>query len=145
MKSVSLKDWSARGWIEAHSTSKEEIDNLLRIAARDIKQSDTPGLTADWRLNIAYNAALQCATAALAATGFRPRDHYYAIESLGFTIMLDIKLITRLDAFRKRRNLNAYDREGMTSEKEADEMRSMAIDLLARTKKWLHETHPDLL
>lgn len=86
-----MQEWSQRGWIEAHKTSREEIGNLLRIAERDLAQSDTTGLSPDWQLNIAYNAALQCATAALAASGFRPRDHYYAIESLRFTLGLDRK------------------------------------------------------
>jgi hypothetical protein len=71
---VSLQEWSDRGWIEPHKTSAAEIGELLRIVERDISQSETPGLLPDWRLNIAYNAALQCATAALMAVGFRPRD-----------------------------------------------------------------------
>ena len=53
--------------------------------------------------------------------------------------------ITRLDGFRKRRNLNAYDREGMTSEKEAIEMQDLARELLARVRKWMKEKHPDLI
>jgi hypothetical protein len=58
---------------------------------------------------------------------------------------LPVALITRLDAFRKRRNLNAYDREGMTSEKEAAEMQSLARELLARLREWLRENHATLL
>lgn len=142
---MSLKDWAGRGWIEAHETSPEEIGNLLRIAQRDVAQSETPGLAPEWKLNIAYNAALQCATAALAACGFRPRDHYYAIESLRHTLGLPPGFITRLDAFRKRRNMNAYDRDGMTSDKEAVEMQDLARELLARVRKWLHEHHSKLL
>ena len=142
---MSLKEWAERGWIEVHETSADEVANLLRIAQRDIAQSETVGLNADWQLNIAYNAALQCATVALAASGFRPRDHYYAIESLRHTMGLPPGFITRLDGFRKRRNLNAYDREGMTSDKEANEMQDLARELLARVRKWLKEKHPELL
>jgi len=50
------------------------------------------GLTADWRLNIAYNAALQAATAALAASGYRAAreaHHLRVMKSLEFTIGLD--------------------------------------------------------
>jgi hypothetical protein len=43
---------------------------LLELADRDLKNSQVMELDADWRLNIAYNAALQAATAALAASGF---------------------------------------------------------------------------
>jgi hypothetical protein len=48
-----------------------------------------PHLSPDWRLNIAYNAALQAATAALAAAGYRASreaHHCRAIQSLAFTI-----------------------------------------------------------
>lgn len=38
---------------------------------RDLADSEAEGLSPDWRMNIAYNAALQAATAALAAAGER--------------------------------------------------------------------------
>ena len=41
--------------------------------------------------------------------------------------------------------MNAYDREGMTSDKEAVEMQDLARELLARVRKWLGENHPDLV
>jgi hypothetical protein len=44
---------------------------LLHIADRDLKDCEAGGLSADWKLNIAYNAALQAATAALAASGYQ--------------------------------------------------------------------------
>ena len=66
-----LADWSSKGWIRSHRTSPEEIQELLAIADRDLSDSASPGLSPDWRLSIAYNAALQLATAALAASGYR--------------------------------------------------------------------------
>jgi hypothetical protein len=36
--------------------------------------SKTPGLHTDWRFNIAYSAALQLASAALAAAGYQAKD-----------------------------------------------------------------------
>jgi len=49
----------------------EEIQNLLRIVKRDLKDSQSKDLSNDWRFAIAYNAALQAATAALPAAGYR--------------------------------------------------------------------------
>ena len=68
---MSLPDWEANGWLTRHQTSAQEISDLLAIANRDLMQAQTPGLDPDWRLNIAYNGALQAAVAALAATGYR--------------------------------------------------------------------------
>jgi hypothetical protein len=61
------------GWLTTHTTSPAEIRDLLDVVERDLLDSATERLSADWRLNIAYNAALQAATAALAAA-LRPGE-----------------------------------------------------------------------
>jgi hypothetical protein len=66
--SVSFADWIKNGWLVAHNSSKQEIANLLGIVARDLKDSQAKDVSDDWRFAIAYNAALQAATAALAAS-----------------------------------------------------------------------------
>ncbi len=68
---MSLVDWERNGWLTAHRTSQNEIRDLLEVVERDLTDSAAENLSADWRMNIAYNAALQAATAALAAAGFR--------------------------------------------------------------------------
>lgn len=65
---MSLRDWVQYGWLTEHKSSREEIKNLLGLAHRDLRACQVKGLDADWRFAIAYNAALQAATAALAAT-----------------------------------------------------------------------------
>jgi hypothetical protein len=89
---VSLADWQKNGWLKAHQTNRNEIAELMAIVDRDLAASKTPGLHNDWSFNIAYNAALQLATAALAASGYqaeRANHHYRVIDSLGFTIGID--------------------------------------------------------
>jgi hypothetical protein len=68
---MSFEDWVKNGWLETHRSSREEIQNLLRIVRRDVKDSQSKDVSNDWRFAIAYNAALQAATAALAASGYR--------------------------------------------------------------------------
>ena len=68
---MSLEDWRRNGWLKAHQTSPNEIRDQVAIADRDLKAARTPGLHNDWSFNIAYNAALQIATAALAASGYQ--------------------------------------------------------------------------
>jgi hypothetical protein len=82
---MSFRDWLNKGWLTTHKTSPSEISELFGIADRDLKDCRTEGLSTDWRLNIAYNAALQLATAALAACGYRAgreAHHYRVIQSL---------------------------------------------------------------
>jgi len=145
---MSFKDWVDKGWLTTHKASPSEISELFGIADRDLKDCRTEGLSADWRLNIAYNAALQLATAALAASGYRARrdaHHYRVIQSLALTIGTDRMLVIRFDAFRKKRNITDYDRAGAVSEHEAEEMFDLARELYHLARKWLEAHHPELI
>ena len=146
---MTLQDWRNFGWLKDHETSSQEIADLLAVADRDLADSQTPALSAQWRLNIAYNAALQCATPALAAAGFRPgpreSHHVRAIQSLEDTIRAHRTLIDQFDAFRKKRNLGGYERVGVVSDQEADEMIELAKELRSDVEAWLRAYHPALL
>jgi hypothetical protein len=145
---VSLQDWLKSRWLIEHQTSRQEILDLLSIADRDLAQCRTPNLNPDWQLNIAYNAALQAATAALATAGYRAAreaHHYRVIQSLAYTIKADGGLIAQLDKFRKKRNITGYERAGVVSEQEAKEMVALAKDLRDGVIAWLKKNHPELL
>ena len=144
---MSLEDWLQNGWLVKHKTSTQEIKDLLKIADRDIRDSQRPGLSEDWRLAIAYNAALQSATAALAATGYRASrvaHHYRVIQSLTFTLKLDQGLVDQLDSFRHKRNVSDYEQAGAVSEQEAKEMLSLARELRAGVESWIGKNHSQL-
>jgi hypothetical protein len=68
---MSLRDWLRAGWLSEHQSSREEVSDLLGVADRDLGDCQSSGLSPDWRLAIAYNAAMQLAVAALAAAGYR--------------------------------------------------------------------------
>src|SRR4029077_8466926 len=107
---MSLQSWLQNSWLVRHTTSAEEIANLLRISDRDLAACRAKELPADWKLTIAYNAGLQAATAALAASGYRAsRDnhHYRVIQSLEFTIGAGKKQVETFDGFRKKRNVSS--------------------------------------
>jgi hypothetical protein len=90
---MNLADWLRMGWLVEHKTSEREIADLLALVERDLAASRLAGLDADWRLNI---AALQAATAALAASGYRAtRDsrHYRVLQSLALTVGADAALV----------------------------------------------------
>ena len=56
------------------SQAGKRIRDLFGLVDRDLQACRTPNLAVDWRFNIAYNAALQAATAALAAAGSPGRE-----------------------------------------------------------------------
>jgi len=145
---MSLTDWARNGWLVEHQTSREEIEYLLGLADRDMRDCVRPGLSEDWQLAIAYNAALQCATAALAACGYRAAreaHHHRTIQSLAYAIQADPRLIRQFDAFRKKRNIGSYEQVGLVSEKEAREMLGLARTLRQEVEGWLRWNHPNLL
>jgi hypothetical protein len=145
---MSLSDWERNGWLTKHQTSSNEIRELLEVVERDLADSAAEGLSADWRMNIAYNAALQAATAALAAAGYRAsRDshHYRVIQSLRETLGTEAAAVATFDAFRKKRNITGYERIGLVSDADADAMRALAIRLRDEVVAWLTKHHGQLL
>jgi hypothetical protein len=145
---VSLQDWLKNGWLVEHRTSRQEIADLLAMVDRDLAQCRVPGLSPDWQLNIAYNAALQLAAAALGAAGYRASreaHHYRVLQSLAYTLKTETSLTVRLDKFRKKRNIGEYERAGAVSDQEAEEMFLLAKDLREKVENWLRSHFPDLL
>jgi hypothetical protein len=143
---MSLADWQKAGWLATHQTSPREIADLLGLADRDLGDCQIAALSADWRLNIAYNAALQLATAALAASGYRAAresHHYRVIQSLEYTLGWNANLIMQMERFRKKRNIGGYERAGSISDQEAAEMLVLAKQLRLNVAQWLQETHPE--
>lgn len=139
---MSLQDWLRNGWVIEHRTSREEIASLMGIVDRDLRDCRTQGLSADWRLSIAYNAALQ------AATAYRPTresHHYRVIQSLAHTLGTPGKLILQFDSFRKKRNIGGYDHAGTATDQEAEEILALASELRDQVLKWLRSHHRELL
>lgn len=144
---MSLRDWLDRGWLATHRPDPREIQELLGVADRDIADSQAKGISNDTRLSLAYNAALQLAVAALAASGYRAgrrAHHYRAIQSLAFTIGASTDLVDQLDAFRKKRNISDYERAGAVSNHEAKQMLALAYALREKVTVWLKKNHPGL-
>jgi len=103
----------------------------------------------DWRLAIAYNDCLGCATIALRAGGYRisggAGQHYRTIQSLRFTISPSDDIISSLENISKKRAIVSYDAAGTISEAEANEAIQLAKDLKALLFKWLAHNHEELL
>jgi len=130
-----------------HRPSAGEIAELLHICDRDLEKVEIIELGPDWRLSIAHNAAVQAAKAALAAIGYRARregQHYLVLQSLAFSIKTDPAIIDQLDKFREKRNISDYERAGLVTEQEAEEMIALAKQLRADVEQWLRAHYPNL-
>lgn len=145
---MSLEDWLNSRWIHRHETSVEEIQALLHSAEEDIHSAEISGITAGWRLSMAYTAALRYARAVLYACGYRPgreREHERTIDSLQYTVTtIEPDTIRLLHKIRKMRHTATYDSVDMISDAEADAALKVAVDLGQQVTAWLKENHPEL-
>jgi hypothetical protein len=146
---MTLQDWLNSGWLKSHKSSANEVRDLLAKVERDIVESQKPEIVQDWRLAIAYNACLGCATIALRASGYRipggAGQHYRTIQSLRFTLNPPDEIISSLEGISKQRAIVSYDAAGIISEAAADEAQLLAKDLKALLQSWLRKNHKELL
>lgn len=132
---MSLQQWKANGWLKAHKTSREELRNLLDIVDRDLVDSQSAGLSNDWKFGIAYNAALKLCTMMLYDAGYMPEKnlaHYRTLLSIEYTLGAHRKAdAVYLDACRAKRNHVEYDYVEGASAAEATELMDFAKELRA--------------
>ncbi len=78
---MSLKDLLNQGRLRQYKTSKKEIENLVALVRRDIKDAKVESLSSDRRFACAYNAVLQLATILLYCKGYKPEGegHHYTV------------------------------------------------------------------
>lgn len=145
---MSLKQWEANGWLRKHETSPDEINNLLMIVDRDLKDA-SEGISADWRFGIAYNAALKLCTVLLYAEGYkaeRTLQHYRTIQALPLILGQEkANDANYLDACRSKRNIVEYDYVGGATDDDADELIEYGKELRDDVMAWLKKAHPGLL
>jgi len=146
---VSLEAWRDGGLLATHVTNRQEVSDLLAIMDIDLKDAEIPELSAERKLSCCHNAVLTAARAALRASGYRvPRSnqshHYYAIQSLRYTVEFDADTVLRIEAVQKKRNVADYVRIGEVSESVVAEILALARDVCQRVREWLIENHPKL-
>jgi hypothetical protein len=146
---MTLQQWVDNDWLKLHTTSIQEIANLLAIVDRDLKDA-AEEISADWRFSIAYNAVLNLCRIVLYASGYRPAkgglEHYRPIQALPLILGESYRPDTVfLDACRKKRHMLEYDLTGVATQDDVRELVAFARDLRAKVLEWLRGHHPDLL
>ncbi len=146
---MSLADWLKNGWLRSHSPTKEEIENLLQIVERDLKDAASRDLSDDWKFGIAYNAALKLCTVLLHGSGFRPEKnlaHYRTLQALPLILgKKHNRNADYLDACRKKRNETEYDLAGNISAEEVKELLEFCNELKSETIVWLKKHRQKLM
>ena len=142
---MSLKDLLNQGRLRQHKTSKKEIENLLELVRRDIKDAKVEGLSSDRRFACAYNAVLQLATILLYCKGYKPEGtgHHFTVFQAMKIIMGNnyYTLADYFDSCRSKRNITDYDYAGAISDLEAEELIEEAEKFLEITINWLKKNY----
>ncbi|MFA4985188.1 MAG: hypothetical protein WC712_01260 [Candidatus Brocadiia bacterium] len=146
---MNLRELLADGRVVAHKTSAREVADLLRVVDRDLADAAILQISTDLRFTTAYNAALQLATIALLACGYRAKGsgHHWVT----FHVLPEIMgahanaRAYYFDNCRSKRNVTDYDRAGEISEHDAEEIRAEAREFREEILAWLAENHPNLV
>ena len=147
---MDLEHWLADGSIKVHKPSRTEIQRLLAVADRDLRDANVRGLSVDRRFATAYAAALQLATIPLRASGYRASSsaggHHWRTISLLPTLMGEQQRARKvyLDSCRRARNEADYDRIDVVSEEDLRELLEDTLEFRDDVLAWLAEKHPEL-
>ncbi len=146
---MTLKQWLNNGWLRSHKTSAQEIDSLLAIVERDIKDASEGEISADWSFGIAYNAALKLCTILLYAQGYKAErnlQHYRTIQALPLILGSGRKDdADYLESCRTKRNSVEYDYIGGVTKDNALELIEFVKELKSDVATWLMQKHLELL
>lgn len=144
---ASWQQWLAKGDVKTHQTSKQEVDNLRALIARDLADAAISGLSADRRFATAYNAALQTGTIAIACSGYRvsARSGHHRVTFEAAAVALGTEAVALSDYFdtcRRKRNVIDYMTSSVATDTESDEIVQKANEFRTLVENWLRAKHP---
>jgi len=138
----------AAGRVEPHVTSKQELDDLRGAIRRNLQDAALPGLSADNKFGLAYEAGLLLAKMAVACAGYRVKGqgaHQTTFVALRFLMDSAIaKTASYLDRCRRKRNEISYDTAGLASDTEAGELVAEMEEFRQAVERWIAKNHPHL-
>lgn len=145
-----LQSWLDAGALRRHRTSRHEITDLLAVAERDLRDARVTALSLDRRFATAYSAVLQLATIIPAASGLMvtaQRGHHAVTwQALPELMGDDIgDTAVYFDSCRTLRNRSDYDRVGVVSEAEVEELLRETEAFRGQVIDWLSREHPRLV
>ena len=146
---MNLERWLAAGRLRSHKTTQEEIQELLKIAQRDLSDAAIKDLSVDRRFLIAYEAALTLATIPLHCSGYETHGqghHWITFKALPEVMGEEsAELADYFDVCRTKRNVGMYDRGGQISATDVEEILSETRGFQEMVFDWLRSNHPNLV
>lgn len=135
--------------VHRHTTSRQELNEIRRLVARDLTDAAIPALSEDRRFATAYNAALQTAKMAIACAGYRiasvPGHHRLTFEGAKLALGKPAEhLADYFDSCRRKRNEIDYTGATIATTTEADELLLHAKAFLQLVEGWIASVHPAL-
>ena len=145
---MTLDNMVGRG-LEKAGSDKREISRYLEKIRRKVEDSRNKTIHLDNRFDLAFEALLQIALAALRANGYRTTSaaghQQLAIQLLPKSIGIASAEIRTLDEYRKKRSIGLYEADFDPSEQEVKAVTG-AVDLLLRhLVAWIGKNRAELL
>lgn len=143
------QQWLAKGDVKTHQTSKQELDNLRALIARDLADAAITELSADRRFATAYNAALQTGTLAIACSGYRVSarsgHHKVTFEAAAVAVGKEASALSDyFDTCRRKRNIIDYMTSSVATDTEADELLGKVREFHQLVETWITAIYPTL-
>jgi uncharacterized protein (UPF0332 family) len=136
---VSLEDRVLSGELERMRPSTGEVSRLLEAARRRADAAANATNHPEIRLEQAYEAILNCALAALLASGLRPTNrpgkHVTVIASLRETLGVPAERVDYYQMLRTLRHRTLYEGTLDVAPSQAEQSASEARALLAQTER----------
>ena len=133
--------------VTALPPTKAELTNLRSIVARSLKDVMVPGLSADARFIMAYDAARTLSLIIVRAAGYRPRavgGHYNTFVALETADPAFAALSAYFDGCRMKRNASEYDFAGGVSDADANGLLETVQQFAIDAEAWVKTHHPKL-
>lgn len=135
--------------VQPHTTSRQELDGLRAVVARDLADAKVPGLSTDRQFATAYNAVLQLAKMAIACARYRvvgQGHHLTTFEALELAMGQSIVPFARyFEICRRKRNMLDYDTANVATETEARELLEKAEEFQVLVDQWIAQHHPQFV
>ncbi|OFX16549.1 MAG: hypothetical protein A2Z18_06180 [Armatimonadetes bacterium RBG_16_58_9] len=143
---MNFEDLVKGGNVVEQETRINEIQELLRMAARSLQDANARGLSPEGRFALAYDAALQLSTIPLRCKGYRTRGeghHWCVFTALPGVMGNDVSDIADyFQACRAKRVRALYHQSSVVSRTEADELYREAEEFDKLVRKWLRMAYP---
>lgn len=144
---MTWKELLANKNVTLEPPSKTELGSLRSIVARSLKDVAVPGLSADARFVMAYDAARTLSLMIVRAAGYRPRavgGHYNTFLALEAADAAFVKQSAYFDGCRLKRNGCEYDFAGGISDTDAAGLLAAVKAFAVDAETWIKANQPSL-